>query len=224
MTAATTTDSPSTPASTAPPGVAAALREATSEEHRHAESRGYITALMQGTLSLREFARYLGQLLPVYEALESRRPAREDPALLHDTAVHRVAALRSGLAALGVDPASIVPLDATARYVARLESLGEDDGLLHVAHHYTRYLGDLSGGQAIATMMTRHYGATAEQLAFFRFDGIPNAVHFKRVYRAQLDKLALAPGALDAMVAEARLAFALNAAVFDALDGTRSAA
>lgn len=210
------------PLSAAPPlGVAGALREATGDEHRHAETRGYITALMQGELSLAEFARYLGQLLPVYEALEARVPSAADPALLHDTAVHRVPALRASLVALGVDPSTVVPLDATAHYAARIASFGDGDGMLHLAHHYTRYLGDLSGGQAIATMMARHYGASAEQLAFFRFDAIENAVHFKRAYRAQLDALSLPPAALDAMVAEARHAFALNAAVFDALDASR---
>jgi heme oxygenase len=221
VTAAAAPTSASASSTPAPLGVAAALRDATSDEHRHAESRGYITALMGGGLSLAEYARYLGQLLPVYEALERRVPTAADPALLHETSVHRVDALRASLTALGVDPASVVPLAATERYAARIGSFGESDGLLHLAHHYTRYLGDLSGGQAIATMMARHYGASAEQLAFFRFDAIENAVHFKRAYRALLDELSLPPLALDAMVAEARLAFALNAAVFDALDASR---
>ncbi|MDY0912836.1 biliverdin-producing heme oxygenase [Rathayibacter festucae] len=217
MTVQTTID----PSATVPIGVAAALREATADEHRRAESRGYITALMGGELSLAEYARYLAQLLPVYEALERRALSAGDPPLLHDTAVHRVAALRASLAALGADPAA-APLTASADYARRIASFGPGDGMLHLAHHYTRYLGDLSGGQAIATMMARHYGATPEQLAFFRFDAIENAVHYKRAYRAQLDALALPPFALDAMVAEARLAFALNSAVFDALGATRA--
>ncbi|MBO0985212.1 biliverdin-producing heme oxygenase [Rathayibacter sp. SD072] len=57
-----------------------------------------------------------------------------------------------------------------------------------------------------------------------RFDAIEKAVHFKRAYRAQLDELVLPTPALDAMVAEARLTFALNAAVFDDLDASRPSA
>ncbi|MBO0985213.1 biliverdin-producing heme oxygenase [Rathayibacter sp. SD072] len=136
--------------------MAAALREATSDGHRHAESRGFITARMQGGLSLNEFARYLAQLLPVYEALDRRDASAADPALLHGTTVHQVAALHASLDALGVNPSSVVPLAATERYAARVASSGDDDGVLHLAHHYTRYLGGLSGGQAVATMMAHH--------------------------------------------------------------------
>jgi heme oxygenase (biliverdin-producing, ferredoxin) len=61
----------------------------------------------------------------------------------------------------------------------------------YVAHHYTRYLGDLSGGQVIGAMIERHYGATPEQLTFFSFEGIEKPVPYKREYRTALDALEL---------------------------------
>ncbi|AMB58042.1 hypothetical protein AWU67_03260 [Microterricola viridarii] len=86
-----------------------------------------------------------------------------------------------------------------------------------MAHHYTRYLGDLSGGQAISRLVARHYAATDEQLAFYRFDGIENHVHFKREYREQLDALPLSDEESAAVVDEALAAFEFNGALFDEL-------
>ena len=87
-----------------------------------------------------------------------------------------------------------------------------------VAHHYTRYLGDLSGGQAIAALVARHYGATPDQLGFYRFeiadDGV---VRYKRGYREAMNALALSPDEVDVLIDEVRTSFRMNSAIFEAL-------
>ena len=55
-----------------PVDVAALIRAASADDHRATESRGFITRLMGGGLSLSDYARYLVQYAHVYEALESR--------------------------------------------------------------------------------------------------------------------------------------------------------
>jgi heme oxygenase (biliverdin-producing, ferredoxin) len=198
--------------------IAAVVRSSTAAEHRAAEERPFIVELMGGDLSLDDYTRYLAQFGYVYEALESRPRTSNDPALF-DPALARTASIEHDLGALGAsDWRSQHPtLEATKTYASHLRSIPADDTVRWVAHHYTRYLGDLSGGQAIARLVARHYGATPEQLTYFDFTAIGDLVPYKRSYREQLDALKLEPGELDALVDETRLAYALNSAVFDEL-------
>ncbi len=201
--------------------VAALLRSASADDHRTTESRPFLTRLTDGSLSLEAYARYLAQLRWVYEALESR-PAGDLP--VFDVRLHRRAAIESDLEALGVPDAAVShpPLPATARYAAHLSALAGspdqlDSTVRFLAHHYTRYLGDLSGGQAVAALMARHYGAGEHQLAFARFPELGSVVDAKRRYREQLNALPLGEAEVGELVREVRRAFAFNAAIFDEL-------
>nr|WP_280953245.1 biliverdin-producing heme oxygenase [Acidipropionibacterium timonense] len=49
-------------------------------------------------------------------------------------------------------------LPETGAYIATLRVHARRPAAL-VAHHYVRYLGDLSGGQAIGRLVQRHYAA-----------------------------------------------------------------
>jgi len=81
-----------------------------------------------------------------------------------------------------------------------------------VAHHYTRYLGDLSGGQVLGRIVQRVYelpdgkGASA-----YRFDAIDSPKRFKDDYRDERRRIA----------DEANVAFECSRAVFDDLARTR---
>jgi heme oxygenase len=128
-----------------------------------------------------------------------------------------VAAIDHDLAELaGSAEALTVPLQETLAYVERIESIkGELPRL--VAHHYVRYLGDLSGGQIIAMLMRRHYGLGDPALTFYAFDGIASKGGFKTAYRRLLDELLAAPGTYDVVVAETRTAYEANRLLFVAL-------
>jgi len=205
----------------APQSISEALRSATRQEHEHAETRSYITRLMGGELSLAEYTRYLAQYAYVYEALESRDEPT-DPAFLRDAALDRLDAIHADLAALGVSDLETEhpPLASTSAYVAHLREVAAGPLPEYVAHHYTRYLGDLSGGLAIGAMISRHYGASPEQLNFFQFDGIEKPVIYKREYRAALDGLEIDESEIERLLAEAKRAFELNAALFEELGAT----
>ena len=84
-----------------------------------------------------------------------------------------------------------------------------------MAHHYTRYLGDLSGGQAIGRILNRTFELAGAGLAFYHFPVRPKP--YKDAYRARLDALDLADDAIDRAVDEVRVAFSLNQALFDEL-------
>jgi heme oxygenase len=206
-------------------GVAALLREATEAQHRAAESRPFMTALMGGELDLAAYTLYLAQFARIYAALESRAVLSTDPAVLQDRRLDRASTIEADLIALGApDWRERIPaLPATVAYAEHLRDIARDDPIRLVAHHYTRYLGDLSGGQVMATMLRRHYGATEEQLSFFRFDELGALVPYKRGYRDALDAMELHAVERDVLVAEARAAFDANTAVFDDLETATSA-
>ncbi|MBR7503530.1 biliverdin-producing heme oxygenase, partial [Mycobacterium tuberculosis] len=90
-------------------------------------------------------------------ALEDRaRMFADDPvfAPFHDPRLERHERIVSDLTALG--SGDIAVTEAALDYASRLAAIETPEAM--IAHHYTRYLGDLSGGQAIGTLMGRHYG------------------------------------------------------------------
>ncbi|MFT4231339.1 MAG: biliverdin-producing heme oxygenase, partial [Leucobacter sp.] len=95
-----------------------------------------------------------------------------------------------------------------------------------VAHHYTRYLGDLSGGQMIAKRVAKQHGLERDGIAFYDFAELGSLVAFKNGYRAALDALG---ATLDAdekarMLDEVRAAYGFNTAVFVDLGRARASA
>ena len=91
-------------------------------------------------------------------------------------------------------------------------------GGLFVAHHYTRYLGDLSGGQAIGRILDRAFGLDGAGVAFYDFPAIPKPKPYKDAYRAALDSIAPTAEEQTRIVEEVKVAFGLNQALFEELD------
>ncbi|HCS56660.1 MAG TPA: biliverdin-producing heme oxygenase [Gordonia polyisoprenivorans] len=212
------TDSPATQ----PVAVSTRLREATAVAHQQAENSPFIDDLMSGRLDVAAYRRLAEQLFFVYRALESVGDAlAEDPVggAVHDERLRRVPRLRTDLAALGSDVDAVSPLPAVAAYVEAIEAT-RSDAARHVAHHYTRYLGDLSGGQVVAHRMRQHYGVEDSALSFYAFD-IDKLKRYKDAYRDRLDALPLDDAGVDRLVAEAVRAFEHNQALFADLDRTR---
>jgi heme oxygenase len=61
---------------------------------------------------------------------------------------------------------------------------------LLVGHHYTRYIGDLSGGQILKNIAQKAMNlGEHDGLRFYEFDAIPDEKGFKANYRSTLDNL-----------------------------------
>ena len=196
-----------------------ALQDSTAIAHDRAENASFITDLMAGKGTVDGLVALLRQSLPVYEALEHACSGVEsDPRIspILDSRLDRTDALVADLgvhAAAGHSCDVLVP--ATEAYIAELNScVGNAPAL--IGHHYVRYLGDLSGGQIIKTMVNRHYGVD-EGLAFYDFD-IPKPKVYKDGYRAALDTLPLTEAERDIALAAATRAFELNHKIFLDLD------
>jgi Heme oxygenase len=116
--------------------------------------------------------------------------------------------------------AVVKPSPACQVYVNRIREVVEKDPLLLIAHAYTRYIGDLSGGQILKNIARRAMGLPpGEGTAFYDFEQIPHEGKFKQRYRAQMDALGLDQATIDRIVAEANYAFKLNMDLFRELEG-----
>ncbi|MFJ5231283.1 heme oxygenase (biliverdin-producing) [Kitasatospora sp. NPDC088391] len=202
------------------------LRTASAEEHQAAEQSSFMSDLLGGRLGVRAYTDLTGQLRYVYRALESHLDTLAGhPAvgpLLHP-ALLRTAAIERDLDHLaGPDwRETLTPLPATAALAARIEELARTWPAGYLAHHYTRYLGDLSGGQIIRGVAERTWGFArkGDGVRFYVFEEIDNPAAFKRDYRAGLDA---AGGTMDEMerrrvAEECKRAFVLNGAIFTEL-------
>ncbi|GAA4702673.1 heme oxygenase [Promicromonospora umidemergens] len=201
--------------------LSALLREGTRADHGAANSEDFIEQLMSGALDRAAYADLSAQLLVVYEALEAASAAVRDDergAGLVFNELTRVPAIERDLAFL-YGPSwreEIRILPATREYADRVR---EVSGSLphYAAHSYTRYLGDLSGGQIVKRMMKQHYDLDGDGVAFYTFPDIPKLKVFKDAYRNELDGLDLDGDEVATTLAEAHHAFHLNRVVFTAL-------
>ncbi|MFD1661262.1 heme oxygenase (biliverdin-producing) [Streptomyces caeni] len=200
------------------------IRDASHEQHTEAETSAFMSDLLGGRLGVDAYARYTEQLWFVYEALETggerlagnpvagpflRPELLRLPSLERDLAHLRGPGWRAGLTAL----------PATRAYATRVRECAERWPAGYVAHHYTRYLGDLSGGQIIRDRAEKTWGFArkGDGVRFYVFDGIPSPAAFKRGYRALLDGIRADDLEKQRVIAECKRAFALNTEVFRAL-------
>ncbi|MDI6103084.1 biliverdin-producing heme oxygenase [Actinoplanes sp. NEAU-A12] len=196
------------------------VRRATMVQHREAETRGFISRLLSGSVPLAGFAALTAQYLTVYRELEAAAERVSAEAGLAagfaDPALTRVPSLEADLAHLyGPDwESTLTVLDSTRAYADRLRDLAATSPTHFIAHHYVRYLGDLSGGQMIGRTLADVYGLGEAGTSFYRFEQIPDPRAYKVAYRARLDALGLPEEQAAALVAEAQLAFHYNAEVF----------
>ncbi|MBG9885183.1 heme oxygenase, partial [Bacillus toyonensis] len=118
----------------------------------------------------------------------------------------------------------IAPLTTTRRYVDRIRQVGATWAGGFVAHHYTRYLGDLSGGLFIGRVMQRRFGFETNGVGFYLFDDIADPKAFKDVYREQLDAAPWDEAERERVIDEVLLAYRFNTELFEELDQVRRVA
>ncbi len=200
------------------------IRTASHEEHVQAETSTFMSDMLGGRLCVDAYARYTEQLWFVYEALEAGAGRlASDPVAgpFIRPELFRLTSLEQDLAHLrGPEWRSLVSaLPATRAYADRVRKCAEDWPAGYIAHHYTRYLGDLSGGQIIRDKAEKTWGFTrkGDGVRFYVFEEISNPAAFKRSYRELLDEVRADDLEKQRIVAECKRAFALNTAVFRAL-------
>ncbi|MGN8050219.1 heme oxygenase (biliverdin-producing) [Curtobacterium sp. 22159] len=201
------------------------LRQRT-RRSRGPASDGFMRDLLDGGCDVADYAALLGQYAFVYDALEraaERMAAHPVAAPFVTSQLTRMPAIRADLEYLvGPDWSELVcPLPATTRYVRRLNEVAAGWPGGFVAHHYTRYLGDLSGGQMIGRVLADRFGFGTNGVLFWIFDQVADPSAFSETYRAQLDQAPWSAADRERVIAEVELAHALDRGLLAELDAGR---
>lgn len=187
------------------------LRKATGRSHGDAQHSPFMSALFAGELDSARYANLVAQYFYIYGALEERAAAlHETPAAAFiDPGLTRIPAIEADLRHfLGAGWRSeIRPLVTTLEYVGRILDATPEQ---FVAHHYVRYLGDLSGGQHIAKVIKKQFELEGAGLAFYDFSPLGDLDAFKGSYRASLDSTGWNANERRTVIDEALRAYDLN--------------
>lgn len=197
-------------------GFASRLRQRTNSAHRHAEMSPFMRALFTGKLTKAGYVTYAAQLLVVYRELDAASEVMADDPIggcFADSALLRARALESDIHALSGADEIPAPLPATLQYRDRVRAVAFDWPGGFVAHHYTRHLGDLSGGLHIARALRRHLiDGDDAGLSFYELT-VPDPDAYKARYRALLDAAPWDDDERERIVDEVLEAYRLNHAV-----------
>lgn len=205
------------------------VRERSSGSHRESEGAGFMHGLLKGEATRDDYVALVSQHWAIYEALEGAEPAMREVPLVApflSPALTRLPALETDLAFLIGDDwrERLVLMPATIEYAARIREVAATWPAGYIAHHYTRYLGDLSGGLHIGRVIGRQFGFETNGIGFYLFDQIADPAAFKDAYRAQLDAALWSADEQQRVVDEVLRAYGFNTRVFEQLSARTAAA
>lgn len=205
------------------------VRERSSGSHRESEGAGFMHGLLKGEATRDDYVALVSQHWAIYEALEGAEPAMREVPLVApflSAALTRLPALETDLAYLIGDDwrERLVLMPATIEYAARIREVAATWPAGYIAHHYTRYLGDLSGGLHIGRVIGRQFGFETNGIGFYLFDQIADPAAFKDAYRAQLDSAPWSADEQQRVVDEVLRAYDFNTRIFEQLSARTAAA
>jgi heme oxygenase (biliverdin-producing, ferredoxin) len=201
------------------------LREGTKKSHTMAENTGFVACFLKGTVEKNSYRKLVSSLYFVYSAMEEAiEEHRNHPIVskFYYPQLFRKSSLERDLSYyFGPNWRNEIEMSpATTTYVDRIRRLSQENPILLVAHFYTRYLGDLSGGQILKNIAVKAMGLNdGRGVAFYAFDAIPDEKAFKDEYRQAMNQLPIDEATAQAIVDEANDAFHKNMDLFKELEG-----
>jgi heme oxygenase len=199
-------------------GLVSALYVRTKALHSEAERSGIVVDILKGEASREDYVLFLRNLLPAYRALEEGLACHAGSKIFSELANYRLdraPALAADLNALsGPGWESRVPVLPSAQtYAAKIDDAANGDGSRLIAHAYTRYLGDLNGGQILQRLLTKALDLKPNETSFYDFSKFSDPVALKTDYRLAIDRAGDAVSDLGSVIEEGALAFSLNIAL-----------
>ena len=205
--------------------LATMLREGTKKSHTMAENVGFVKCFLKGVVEKKSYRKLVMNFYFVYSAMEEEiEKLRDHPVVgkIYFPSLNRKQSLEEDLRFYygpnWRDEISMSP--AGKAYVERIREIAKTQPELLVAHSYTRYIGDLSGGQVLKKISQRAMNLSdGEGTAFYEFPEIPDEKAFKNQYRQALNELPIEMETAERIVEEANSAFGMNMHLFQELEG-----
>jgi len=202
------------------------LREGTTKAHSMAENVTFVKSFLSGVVDKNSYKKLVANLYFVYSAMEEEMfKNRKDVAIspIYFPELNRKESLEDDLEFYygknWINEVEASP--ATQIYVDRIHQIGKTQPELLVAHAYTRYLGDLSGGQILKKIaQSAMQLSTSEGVAFYNFKDIKDEKEFKNQYRSAINSIPLSQATQDDIISEANISFNLNMKIFQELNSS----
>ncbi|MDO4098798.1 heme oxygenase (biliverdin-producing) [Clavibacter michiganensis] len=206
-----------------------ALRDRARPRAEAQDADEFMTALVTGRGCRDDYVALVAQHYFIYRAIEQateRMAADPVAARFISPRLTRLPAIEADLDYLvGHDWREVVrPLASTAAYVERIEQVGSVWVGGFIAHHYTRYLGDLSGGRLLRSLLQRQFGFDTNGVGLYLFAEIAEPRRFCSTYREALDQAPWDDDERARVVAEVENAYRLTTDVFAELARGRATA
>ena len=204
--------------------VATMLREGTKKSHSMAENVGFVKCFLKGIVEKNSYRKLVANLYFVYSAMEEEmEKLKEHPIVskIYFSELNRKQSLETDLYFYyGANWKQEIKLSpAGSAYVKRIHEIAATNPELLVSHSYTRYLGDLSGGQILKKIAQNAMNLDQGGTAFYEFADISDEKEFKNQYRQAMNELPIDLETAESIVAEANDAFGLNMKLFQELEG-----
>ena len=207
--------------------LAGQLREGTKKSHTMGENTGFVACFLKGVVEKNSYRKLISDLYFVYKAMEEEIEilvASEHPVIKYIgfKELYRQQTLENDLNFFyGEDWRNQIKISDSAKsYVDRIHLIAKESPELLVGHHYTRYIGDLSGGQILKNIAKRALNLQgAKGLNFYEFDMIEDEKKFKESYSQTLNQLPIDQIIADQIIEEANQAFMYNMNMFKELEG-----
>ena len=212
--------------------LAGQLREGTKKSHTMAENTGFIACFLKGVVEKTSYRKLISDLYFVYKAMEEEieRLVKEDhPVIKHigfQELFRRKTLEKDLLFYYGNNWINEITISDSAQlYVNRIREVANQSPELLVGHHYTRYIGDLSGGQILKKIAKKALNLNGDDgLNFYEFQLIKDEKLFKKSYSETLNQLPIDQNIADKIIDEANQAFTYNMNMFKELEGNLIAA
>ena len=200
------------------------IKEGTKKSHTMAENTGFITCFLKGVVEKKSYLRLLCDLYHIYSAMEEEFVRHQHDSILSNIyypELFRKESIEKDLEYYlgGNWRDNITQTKSCVDYVSRIKEISNVNQDLLIAHHYTRYIGDLSGGQVLKGIAQTALKVDDEGMNFYTFKLISDEKEFKNEYRMTLDRLPFDQNEIDVIIDEANYAFKLNMNVFNEIEG-----
>ena len=201
------------------------LKEGTKKSHSMAENTSFVASFLRGVVDESKYRQLVANFYFIYHALESEVNLNKDNPLVGPIRLNGLSrhdALIKDCEYFYGDNwrEKIYPTEQTQRYINRIHEVAKQNPELLIAHHYTRYMGDLSGGQILKGIAQKALDLKDDGLAFYEFPEITDKKTFKDSYRRVLDTMIpVDQSKVNAIITEANYAFRLNMYMFEEIEG-----
>ncbi len=162
------------------------LKKQTEQNHSDAEQTEFMQTLFRGNLPIDSYVKYLTILMYVYDTLEiTVRDNLDDDliSMFFDEKLERSWRISADLGNLK----KVITFNSklTDHVNEYMIMIGNASPVELLAHHYIRYLGDISGGQILKRILQQSYGLSEAQMSFYGFD--LDIKQYRDNYKAKLN-------------------------------------